>query len=339
MWRAAIALAAVLAACGGADDAGAGEGDGDPLFFEREFTGIRVEPGAESTDQCASWRLDNQRPLYINQVEMDAGTGWHHSNWFFVPEGTFPVDDGVWDCAGEFDGVKAALSGGVLFAQSTQATEETQGFQPGAALEIPPHSVVVGELHIINVGDAPLETDLALALTGLPEEEVVTRLRPLAFDFHQLAIPPQQRSRFEASCDMEEGYGGPIDLAVHYVLPHYHRFGVGMDIEMMGGARDGEEIYGIESGIGEPLGRSMAPPVELAGARGIRFACEFDNPTADTIHFGNDRNSEMCIMLAFTDSSVVWGGGVLEGTPTLRGVDEDGVAVYDGDCSVVALYR
>jgi hypothetical protein len=188
------------------------------------------------------------------------------------------------------------------------------------------------------VGDEELETTLALALTGLPEDEVVTRLRPLAFDFHQLAIPAQQRSRFETSCDMEEAYGGPIDLSLHYVLPHYHRFGVGMNIEMTGGDRDGETIYGIESQIGEPLGRSMAPPVSLAGSRGIRFSCEFDNTTPDTIYFGNNRDSEMCIMLAFTDSNVVWGGGVLDGSPRLRGV-EDGVAVYDGDCSVAALLR
>jgi hypothetical protein len=337
MWRTALAALACLAACGADSDGTGGEPAEDP-FLEREFTGIRVAPATESTGLCASWRLGNDRPFYVNQVEMDAGSGWHHSNWFFVPEGTFSVDDGVWECAGDFDGVEAALAGGVLFAQSTQASEETQGFQPGAALEVPAGSVVVGELHIINVTEEELETDLSLSLTGLPEEEVVTRLRPLAFDFHQLAIPAQQRSRFEASCDMEEAFGGPIDLAVHYVLPHYHRFGVGMEIEMMGGTRDGERLYGIESRIGEPLGRSMAPPVSLAGARGIRFACEFDNTTSDTIYFGNNRNSEMCIMLAFTDSNVVWGGGVLEGEPTLRGV-EDGVAVYEGDCSVAALLR
>jgi len=337
MWRTSLALVC-LAACGASAEDEAGGGPEQDLFLQREFTGIRVAPGTESTGQCASWRLGNERPLFINQVEMDAGAGWHHSNWFFVPEGTFSVDDGVWDCGGDFDGVKAALSGGVLFAQSTQATEETQGFQPGAALEVPAGSVVVGEIHIINVTEEELETDLALSLTALPEEEVETRLRPLAFDFHQLAIPAQQRSRFEASCDMEEAFGGPIDLAVHYVLPHYHRFGVAMDIEMMGGTRDGESVYGIESGIGEPLGRSMAPPLSLTGARGIRFACEFDNPTQDTIYFGNNRDSEMCIMLAFTDSNVVWGGGVLEGAPRLRGV-EDGVAVYEGDCSVLALLR
>lgn len=337
MWRGTALAFAWLAACGEGADPPA-QGPDQDLFLEREFTGIRVAPGSESTSLCAAWRLDNQQPIYVNQVDMAAGPGWHHSNWFYVPEGTFSVDDGVWECGGDFDGVKAALSGGVLFAQSTQATDETQGFQPGAALEVPAGSVVVGELHIINVGEEELETDLTLALTALPEDEVETRLRPLAFDFHQLAIPPGQRSRFEASCDMEEAYGGPIDLAIHYVLPHYHRFGVGMDIEKMGGARDGEPIYGIESGIGEPLGRSMAPPVSLAEARGIRFACEFDNTTPDTIYFGNNRDSEMCIMLAFTDSNVVWGGGVLDGSPRLRGT-EDGVAVYEGDCSVVALLR
>src|SRR5687768_9344391 len=196
MSRTALSLV-LLAACGGATGDDGGDDSGQPLFFEREFTGIQVAPGTESTGLCAAWRLDNQRPIYVNQVDMQAGAGWHHSNWFFVPEGTFSQDDGVWECAGEFDGLSAALAGGALFAQSTQSTAATQAFQPGAALELPPHSVVVGELHIINVTEAELETDFGLALTGLPEDEVVTRLRPLAFDFHQLAIPAQQRSRFE----------------------------------------------------------------------------------------------------------------------------------------------
>lgn len=336
MWRTALALA-WLAGCAG-DAADGADPGGQDLTLEREFTGIRVAAGTESTGLCASWRLDNDQPIYVNRVDMAAGPGWHHSNWFYVPEGTFAVDDGVWECGGQFDGFKAALSGGVLFAQSTQATAETQAFQPGAALEVPPRSVVVGELHIINVGEAELDTALGLTLGLTPEEEVDTRLRPLALDFHQLAIPPQQRSRFETSCDLEEVFGAPLDFSLHYVLPHYHRFGVGMDIEMMGGARDGETIYGIESGIGEPLGRSMAPPLSLAGAQGIRFACEFDNPTDDTIYFGNNQNAEMCIMLAFTDSTLYWGGGVVEGTATLRG-EEDGVAVYDGDCRAIALLR
>jgi hypothetical protein len=333
MWRSALALSLLLGC--GSEDGGTAAPE---LYLEREFEGIRVAPATEATSLCASWRLGNQAPLYVNQVAMDAGPGWHHSNWYFVPEGTFSVDDGVWDCRDDFDAVTAALTGGVLFAQSTQATEETQGFVAGAALEVPAGSVVVGQIHIVNTGDEELVTALSLSLTGLPEEEVETRLRPLAFDFHQLAIPPQQRSRFEADCDMVDGYGGPIDLSLHYLLPHYHRFGTGMDIRMAGGERDGEIIYAIEQAVGEPLGRSMAPPLSMAGARGIRFACEFDNPTDQPIYFGNNNDSEMCIMLAFTDANVVFAGGVLEGSPRLRGV-EDGVAVYDGDCSVAAILR
>src|SRR5262245_59443573 len=132
MWRTALALGCCLSACGSEAQPDDGPSPQD-LTLEREFTGIRVAPATESTDLCASWRLDNDRVLYVNQVDMEAGAGWHHSNWFFVPEATFSEDDGVWRCGVDFDAVKAALTGGVLFAQSTQATDETQGFQQGAA--------------------------------------------------------------------------------------------------------------------------------------------------------------------------------------------------------------
>jgi hypothetical protein len=331
----AAAAAAVAVTLSGGCTAG---NEAEQLVFEHSFTGILVPPGQELQNLCASWRLDNAHPIQVNSLQMAAGPGWHHSNWFHVPEGTFSVDHGVWDCREEFDVLTAGLSGGVLFAQSTQATAETQAFLPGAAIEVPAGSVMIGQLHIINASDRELETDLSLTVRGIPAAELVTPLYPLAFDLHQLAIPPLQRSRFETTCDMSSAWGGPLELAVHYLLPHYHAFGRSMNVEMFGGDREGDPIFRVDADVGEPLGRSFTPPLSLQGASGIRFSCEYDNPTDQTIRFGNNAHSEMCILLAFTDLPVAWTGGFLRGNPTLRGV-EDGVAVYEGACDVLAIPR
>ncbi|HWM87659.1 MAG TPA: hypothetical protein VNO33_17520, partial [Kofleriaceae bacterium] len=90
---------------GGADDGadGGDDGGGGGGEFEHDFPGIDVASGAEVTRMCLSWTVGNEETLFVNSVTMNAGPGWHHSNWFYVPAGTFPVDDGAWECAGEFD--------------------------------------------------------------------------------------------------------------------------------------------------------------------------------------------------------------------------------------------
>lgn len=331
MRHAVIACAALLCACG--DDAGQGG-----LVLEHDFPAVRAAAGEDLTTMCLSWRLGNDEPLWVHDVAMEAGPGWHHSNWFHVPEGFYSVDDGAWECGGEFDDIAAGLAGGVLFAQSTQSTVETQSFGEGAALEVPPHSVVVGQIHIINATDAPLDASLRFTLRGLAPDEVVTELRPLALEFRPLAIPAG-RSRFRADCDLEARYDAPLDFAVHYVLPHYHALGRAMTLETYGGTRDGDTIFERAATIGEPLGETMSPPRPVDGAQGLRFSCEYDNTTGATVTYGNRADGEMCILLAFTDAPVLWGGGVLEGAPVSLGPDEDGVEEYGGDCDVYWVAR
>lgn len=333
MRRAAVLAALALVACADDDERAL-----DPIL-RHTFPTVPVAPGEELTSTCLSWRLDNDEPLLVHEVALAAGPGWHHSNWFHVPAGFYPVDHGVWDCAGQFDEVSAGLAGGVLFAQSTQSTDETQAFGAGAALEVPARSVIVSSIHVINAGDAPLDADAELTLTTLPADEVSVRLRPLAFDFHQLAIPPGERSRFQADCDLAEPYGAPLDFSIHYLLPHYHGMGRGMHVETYGGTRDGETIFSRSAKIGEPLGETMTPPRSIAGAQGLRFSCEFDNPTDRTVTFGNSVDREMCMLLAFTDAPVYWAGGVLAGNPEPLGTDEDGALLFGGDCDVYFVAR
>jgi hypothetical protein len=319
---------------GAADDGAADDGAGGAPVLEHEFPSVAVESGQEITTLCLSWSLHNEDPLYVSTVAMNAGPGWHHSNWFYVPSGTFPADDGVWNCDdGQFDQTTAALAGGVLFAQSTQATDETQSFPEGAVLEVPRDAVVVSQIHLLNANDEAIDTGVSMTLSTVKEEDARIRLHPIVFDFHQLAIPPQQRSRFEAECDMEAA-GGPLDgISLYYALPHYHKRALGMNIEMLGGERDGEVIRDVASAIGEPLGATLTPPLSMAGSQGIRFSCDYENETDRTIGYGNSGEDEMCIFLAFSDSDLIWAGGVGTGQPTMTGMDGD-VAVYTGTCGV-----
>jgi hypothetical protein len=293
-------------------------------------------------DVCQSWTLHNDKPIYIDAVSMENGAGWHHSNWVFAPDTLFPGDDGVWDCPSRnFDGRAAAIEGGVLYAQSTQSTAETQRFVPGAAILIPAHSRIIGETHALNATDEDLLTHLSLTLEPVAAADVTTVLHGLALEYHPLEIAPRSRSTFTMECDLSQAnqniLGAPLDMRLHYVMPHYHKLGIGMRIEAFGGDQDGALIFETAARTGEPGGGTLDPPFELTRAKGLRVSCTFDNPRDETVRWGVG-DQEMCVFLAFTDSELLWGGGAEDEMGNVfDGAMPDGMRMNHSACSVLAI--
>lgn len=327
-------LATVALACGDGID-GPGGQDGELVVDVGPF---ELAPGEETSTVCFSHTLGNTETVYVNRVSMHADVGFHHSNWLFVPEHIFAGPDGVWECGDRnFDTALGAAMGGVLFAQSTQATTEVQEFLPGAVIPIPPGSKIVANLHLLNASTEPLTASTHLDIGTLTEDEVEVKLAPIYLQYVPLTIPPRQRSRFITECDLSEAHERelerPVDLKIHYVLPHYHGLGTGVRLELAGGDRDGELVFENQGSIGEPLGRRLDVPFDTSGATGLRFSCEFDNPTDDEIGWGIG-DQEMCIAFGFAESEMMWGGGVMTASSHHLVGDTGGVAEYSGDCQM-----
>src|SRR5512134_137659 len=82
------ALALALAACAG--------DDGQHTY---PFGPFEIANNQEVTGSCAQISLNNPDAAYVTSVELTTGPGFHHSNWFFVPETVFYGDDGTFDCS------------------------------------------------------------------------------------------------------------------------------------------------------------------------------------------------------------------------------------------------
>ena len=87
----------------------------------------------EEIQPCIQWTLENDAPLYVNRVTLTNQGGYHHSNWFVIPEDTFEGPDGFYECdERNFTEIQAAISGSVIFAQSTQSRDRrTQAARGG----------------------------------------------------------------------------------------------------------------------------------------------------------------------------------------------------------------
>jgi hypothetical protein len=328
----------LLIACSNPTEAPPDPGSGSTLTHT--FDGFTVMPGEEISDKCQSWTLGNEEPLYVSRVSESNGGAFHHSNWFAVPPSAFRGEDGTWTCRDRgYDEAVAGLVGGVFFAQSTQALAEVQEFSPGAAVLLPRNSVIVGGLHLLNATPSPIDTAIEFEVETIPEEEVDTVLAAMSFTNNHLDIAPREETRHRMECDLAETYqrefGRDPDFKIYYVLPHYHELGNYFRLELVGGERDGEVIYEVSSAVGDWLGTSFDPPLDVSGATGVRMVCGYDNPRDESVGYGIG-DQEMCVFLAYTDSPLRFGAQSMD---ALDAGDAEGMPTRDSVCQIFSSRR
>ncbi|HEY5945087.1 MAG TPA: hypothetical protein VIV40_06330 [Kofleriaceae bacterium] len=322
-------LLLAIAACSGDDS-------NQQVF---EFGPFSVAAQEEVTTLCAQITLHNTETVYVNTVELTTGPGFHHSNWFFVPEHIFAGDDGVFTCKDRnFDIAAAAVTGGVFFAQSTQTEHEVQAFPAGMAIPLPPKTKLVAQLHLLNRGDDAVSLTPKIAITTLDEADVKTKLAGISMEYHPLSLPPRMRSRFTVDCDLgdlhQTNLGRPPDFNIYYTLAHYHQYGTKMELEAVTPDEQATTIYTTSNSIGDALGGQLKPAFNMAGNTRLRLTCEYYNNTDAMIWYGNG-DGEMCVFLAFSDSAWLWGGGVLDQTPDpTSGVNDGGVMSFSRKCQL-----
>ena len=301
-----------------------------------DFDEFTVKSGEEIKGLCQSWTLNNPEELWVNAVELTQDVVSHHSNWTFVPANMFEGPDGVWPCDergySQFD---AAFYGGVLYAQSTQASHEVQKFPDGAAVRVMPYARIIGDVHLLNTTSADISGHAKLSIYSIPKEEVKIKLAPFHLNYRGLNIPAHATSRFFGECALKDKFpANELKMDVYYILPHTHALATRFFVEIMGGPLDGKSLLDVEGFNGEARGRQFDPPVSLLGATGLRFACEFTNPRSESVGWGFG-DQEMCELLGFAASPVAFESTVSTAEPA----GQDGsVSLFTGACDSIAFF-
>jgi len=333
--RVASVLVLVLCAC--ASDSGST----DPTALQSfTFGPYTLAPGEEVTKDCVQISLDNDDFLYINSVELTTGPGFHHSNWFWVPQSTFAGEDGTFDCdSRNYNEATAAIFGGVLFAQSTQAPHEVQAFPAGMAVKIPPRAKLFTQIHLLNPGDTPMTVTPKIAIQPILESDVKTLMAGISFEDQALALPAMMASRFSVECDLTERhqaiFGRSPDFNIYYALAHYHEHGTKLTIDAIKPTGETATVFTTANKVGDVLGGPIDPPFSMAGYTKLRMSCEFYNPTPKVVGWGVG-DQEMCVFLAFSDSPYNWGGGVLQEGPPENPVMVGNMMTYTNGCTLFA---
>ncbi|HWU91419.1 MAG TPA: hypothetical protein VN253_29330 [Kofleriaceae bacterium] len=314
---------------------------GDDGVHTYEFGPYTVKPSEEVVRDCVQITLHNTEDLYVSSVELTTGPGFHHSNWLYVPEHVFAGEDGTFHCGDRgYSEAVAAVFGGVLFAQSTQTPHEVQAFPPGVAVKLPPHTKLVANIHLLNSTDAPLTLTPSIKLKAIRAEEATTLLAGISFQDQALALPANRESRFTVECDLAPQhrtlFGTDPDFHIYYVLAHYHDLGTGLTLEAVRPDGGATTIYSTKTRVGDTLGGPIEPPFAMTGYTKLRFSCDFYNPRPEVVRWGVG-DQEMCVYLAFSDSTYNWGGGVNDSDEPPQNETQVGSALhYSNPCSVFA---
>jgi hypothetical protein len=301
------------------------------------FPDQTTAPGEEELVTCRAWTLNNAEDLWVSAVELTQNELSHHSNWTFVPDTDFPGPDGLFTCADRtYDFYTAVAEGGLLYAQSTQATHEVQHFATGAAIRIPAHSKIMSDSHLLNTSTMSNTGHATLTLYTIPESEVTVALTAFHVEYDALTIPPLAISRFTGACSVASAVstaqGAPFAPQIYYLLPHTHALASGYTAQILGGPNDGQYLLDLPGYNGEPHGRSFDPPIDMTGADGITFACQYTNTRTMEVGWGFGTN-EMCELFGFAQTPDFFQSRVETGVSA--GTDSNGVQLFTGSCTTV----
>jgi hypothetical protein len=345
-WGALMLASSMLAlgACSKdeSESASAGETEGvdndDPVPEGRarivhSFGTYEMAPLEEITP-CIQWTLNNDKAIYVNRVDLVNNGGYHHSNWYIVPENYAAGPDGFFNCDDRlFTELEAAITGGFLWAQSTQSRQDGVKYPDGVVVKIPPRYKIVANGHLLNLSSSTYPTEGRMSLEIVHPSEVKTVLSPFRLTYYDLDIPARRESRFTGDCNMVGQYHEPFDMKLYYVMPHYHYLGNYFDMQYSGGPHDGESFFRLDGFNADNNGQVYDPPLDFTGAQGIRFTCGFDNWRDVSVGWGIG-DQEMCVVLGMADARIMMDGLVSSGS--VVDVQND-IPISEGDCNVLGV--
>jgi hypothetical protein len=251
----------------------------------------QVQPGEEGTD-CIQVRLANTAPVNVVRLHNTLSVASHH---FIVSKVTDPAgaEQAIAPCVA----FRGAIKGAPLTI--TQKKDDDIELPAGVAYNLAAGQVMHLELHYLNVGSEPLdvsaETELFAAPAATPLQEATVMLIGTA-DF---SIAPHTNGstgpKFTALPEEMDG--------VHFfaITGHTHRFGT--DVQVSAAASEGQAgtlLYAPQPFIWDaPEMKRLEPAAVIPAGGGFSYQCKWNNPSEDTIMFGESALAEMCFFWAY----------------------------------------
>lgn len=282
----------VPAGTGGAGGVGGvGGAPAEPEPLRASIRVPQVAAGEEGT-VCVQVRLDNAEPVRVVRLHNVLSPASHH---FIVSKVTDPAggEESLAPCVA----FRGAIRGAPLTI--TQKADDDIVLPPGVSYDLGASQVMHLELHYLNASEEPVDIVATTELYIAPADAQLQEATVLLVGTGDIAIGPRTSAstgpKFTA---LPEGMDGVRFFAI---TGHTHRFGT--NVEVSSAANDGRAetlLYAPEPFLWDaPEMKHLEPAIEVPAGGGFSFECEWENPTDDTIGFGESALAEMCFFWAY----------------------------------------
>jgi hypothetical protein len=262
-----LLCAALLSACAGDDP----EGEKLPIGEWTELVAgdWALAPG-EDAYFCATRTLAED--AHVSGFRPIAPAGTHHSVLSIVES---PGPDGAGPCSAAVEGHR------VVFASGLGTGELV--LPEGVAATVPAGTQLHLNLHLVNPTPEPISARSGVSALLVEAARVQERAEViLAGKVDGLEVVPGPSTQ-SATCT----FPGPSTL--HAVMPHMHARGSRLRV-----ASGSDVLFDQDFDVDAQHYAVLEPARELQAKDALSIECSYDNPTAQTLHFGPTADDEMC---------------------------------------------
>jgi hypothetical protein len=297
-----LAVTCLLGGAGCAEDGDASDHENDGpkdalLAAPPRGSGVQyamsttIAPGQEA-EHCKFVRAPSEGML-VQRDEIRFTAGSHHvlvyeTAYDEIPtrkqDGTVVDTSDVFDCSdGATDGWDVTkLIGG----SQNGSGESLLSFPEGIAVRVRPNTVLMLNVHYINVATEPIEPEVRVNLYTISEDELVEE-GDLLFLYNMLIqIDPGSESRARMRCPVHR------DITIVNVQSHMHRRGVGFAAMIEGD----EPFYENDQWEDVPV-KHFEPGLTVSAGQRLDYYCDYENNDDHAIVQGPRSTDEMCMLI------------------------------------------
>jgi hypothetical protein len=236
-----------------------------------------LKPSEEVRYLCFTTRLPKDVETVITEITPKYGRAIHHLG---IYQTLAPEPDGAFDCPQLVRETWLPLYGGGVESGTLKLPE-------GTGFHLPKGQQVLVQLHLLNATAQTVEDKATIVFKTADPAKTLTRAGMFGFDDRDLQIPPHTN-------DVEQVLDCPdvgVDMNVFAVFGHMHT--MGKHIELSRGPQAGAEVlYQADWNFDEQP--PLPAPVHIAPTADLHLRCRYDNPTDNTVTYGESTYNEMC---------------------------------------------
>jgi Copper type II ascorbate-dependent monooxygenase, C-terminal domain len=215
-----------------------------------------------------------EKDTYVKAFRAQAPLGTHHT-LLLVTQGGVP--DGEESCG-------PLLGANMIFASGI-GTEDLV-FPEGVAVKIPAGSQLLLNLHLFNTSSKTIGGVSGIEMKTMNAADMNEEAEMIFGGPTNINIPPNGSQVVEGSCIF------PGTTNIWSVWAHMHQYGTNMKITHQ--SASGPNIlhngpYSFEEQI-----NYLIEPVKVYAGEELLIECTYQNPTSQTVTWGDSSNSEMC---------------------------------------------